>query len=85
MAANAVVLHPRIAFSYLPVGASSRSAYRKKAAIATAGKTRQVRTTKIEGKNEAENNIVKFPMGMTQRLKMTVLQITIKCSTSKNF
>lgn len=32
--------------------------YRKKAAIAIAGKTRQVSTTRNEGKNEAENNII---------------------------
>jgi hypothetical protein len=38
--------------------------YRKKAAAAKAGKTQQVRRTRTVGKNEAENNIVKFPIGM---------------------
>lgn len=51
------------------VGESSRSTYRKNNPIATNGKTRQLVTTMIEGKYEAENNIVKFPNETTQLLK----------------
>jgi hypothetical protein len=40
--------------------------YRKNAAIATAGKIQQVRITRTEGKNEAENNIVNFPIVLIQ-------------------
>jgi hypothetical protein len=42
--------------------------YRKNNAIATAGKTQQVKRTRIEGKYEAEN-IVKFPIGMNNACK----------------
>ena len=58
--------------------------YRKNNAIPIAGKTRQVRGTRSDGKNEAEN-IVKFPILMKQLLKTTLLQISIKSSNSKNF
>lgn len=54
--------------------------YNKKNAIAAAGKTRQLRTTSNEGKYEAENNIVKFPIEITRCSKMTLLQISIKYS-----
>jgi len=49
--------------------------YRKKAAIATAGKTKQLRTTRNEGKYEAENNIVKFPIEMDTTPAINLLQI----------
>ncbi len=71
----------------MPEG-SSRSTYRKKAAPAIPGNTRQLRGTRIEGKYEAENNakyIVKFPIGMTLRLKMNLLQIAVNPTISKNF
>jgi hypothetical protein len=59
--------------------------YSRKAAIATAGKTRQLRTTRIEGKYEAENNIVKFPIEMDRTLEMNLLQIRSKYSNSQKF
>ena len=59
--------------------------YSKRAAIATPGKTRQLRTTKKEGRYEAENNIVNFPIEITQCLKLTLLQISRKYSTYKDF
>ncbi len=79
------IIYPNTDSGQLPVGESSRSMYRKKAAIATAGKTRQLRTTMNEGKYEAENNIVKFPIEMDTTPAMNLLQISIKYSNSQKF
>jgi hypothetical protein len=70
------------------VGESSRSTYRNNNAIAIPGNTKIVRGIRSEGKYEAENSakcIVKFPIGMTLRFKMNLLQIAIDYSISKNF